>query len=449
MFIMPVVFGRFENSLRGQFETSLRGQDSPRPDKKLHKGCSGHLHGHGVKKERPSRAPVITKDCWQSLNDGSSSDESNHPRTQRSQSSEYTRLLTPVARRSTSSNSAVAQRLFTSPTKAVTAKYRAERTASDGVKMASDVRAINSKFNSNSLPRRRKANRSEEDSGNFSSSEENTDHLTVVDLVTPTPVKQNLIHGTSDDELSIQELRRKQRQERRDYLHLKNAGGSRRESPSPVKRDHLNSNETRGSRRSSDDASDSSYSPPASPLMAFRSSSNKVWQRSPISNGKPRARSSGTGSGTNSCAYAFGSSTKRFADDKKGKPLPHPFHKSSSDGVQNGLKAAELALRRTYSDPRQREKQEITKAWLKFKEDIEAAMQKKPNSGYYKNLADMMTTKMEMLADEVGNPFSICPGSGFTENFLSNAIQNLKAPRFQPTARTSEKDVWFAILALG
>ena len=91
--------------------------------------------------------------------------------------------------------------------------------------------------------------------------------------------------------------------------------------------------------------------------------------------------------------------------------------KSPSDGVQNGLKSAELALSRTYSDPKggyyqsgvygrqnSREKQEIAKAWLKFKEDIEAAMQKKPNSGYYKNLADMMTTKMESLntTDQVG-----------------------------------------------
>ena len=84
--------------------------------------------------------------------------------------------------------------------------------------------------------------------------------------------------------------------------------------------------------------------------------------------------------------------------------------KSPSDGVQNGVKAVELALSRTYSDPKyygrqnSREKQEIAKAWLKFKEDIEAAMQKKPNSGYYKNLADMMTTKMELLntTDQVG-----------------------------------------------
>jgi len=440
---MPVVIGLFDNSLRGQFETSLRGQDSPSPDKKLHKGCSGHSHGNSVKKERPSRPlPVNSKDCC--YNDGSSSDESNHPR--RSQSSEYTtRLSTPITRRSTSaSNSAVAQRLFNSPTKAVTAKYRAERTASDGVKMAADMKAIKT-YNSNSLPRRRINKSAEEDSGNFSSSEENTDGR-FVDLVTPTPVKQNLIHGTSDDELSIQELRRKQRQQRRDYLNLKNSGdrGSRRESPSPVKRGDLQCNETRGSRRSSDDASDSSYSPPASPLMTFRSSSNKIWQRSPIP-GKPRARSSGT----NSCVYAFGSSTKRFVDDKNKKlnNLPSPLHKSSSDGVQNGLKAAELALRRTYSDPRQREKQEITKAWLKFKEDIEAAMQKKPNTGgYYKNLADMMTTKMEMLAEEVGSNlskgFSICPGNGFLVNFLGIALY------FRRLVSSREKDIWFAILAL-
>ena len=122
------------------------------------------------------------------------------------------------------------------------------------------------------------------------------------------------------------------------------------------------------------------------------------------SNSKPRARSS------NSCAYAFGSSTKRFADDKNLKKFPPPLMKSPSDGVQNGAKAVELALSRTYSDPKyygrqnSREKQEIAKAWLKFKEDIEAAMQKKPNSGYYKNLADMMTTKMELLntTDQVG-----------------------------------------------
>lgn len=224
--------------------------------------------------------------------------------------------------------------------------------------------------------------------------------------MTPTSVnhKQNLIHGTSDDELSIEELRRKQRQERRDYLM------QRRESPSPVKRNSLDSTEGGGQkrgRRSSDEASDSSYSPPASPMI-FRSSSSHHKNQG-FKNGspgaKPRAKSS-----SNSCAYAFGSSTKRFADDKNnflgGKKFhPPPLNKSGSDGVEK--KIGELNLNRTFSDPHgrpygrqnSREKQEIAKAWLKFKEDIEAAMQKKPNSGYYKDLADMMTTKMELLND--------------------------------------------------
>lgn len=169
---MPVVFG--------SFETSLRGQDSPRGDKRvLHKGCSGHLHGHGVKKERASRTPDVkfSKNCCQNADTGgSSSDEAATPR--RSQSSEYAGKSPNQhlnARRSTSaSNSAVAQRLFSSPTKAVTAKYRAERTASDGFKMASDLKAVmNGGRSTNSLPRRGKKESNhrrsaEEDSGNFS-----------------------------------------------------------------------------------------------------------------------------------------------------------------------------------------------------------------------------------------------------------------------------------------
>ena len=395
---MPVIFG--------SFETSLRGQDSPRPDRRLHKGCSGHLHGAGVKKERASRTPEFKFSkscCHDEKSDNSSSDEGTTSRPERrSQSSEYSRMMTPVSRRSTSSNSAVAQRLFSSPTKATTAKLRAERTASDGVKMASDLKNSGLNYSTNSLPRRlKRANKSEDDSGNFSSSEENND-LNIVDLVKPSVNKQNLIHGTSDDELSIEELRKKQRQERRDYLQHRN-GGSRRESPSPVKRGHTSADTQNGGRgRKSSDDSDSSFTPPASPI--FRSSSNKMWS----ANGrnslpKPRARSSGTGA--NSCPYAFGSSTKRFSNGEKSK-----LAKTPSDGVQSafGLKSSpEFVLNRTMSDPKtyqrqhSREKAEIAKAWLKFKEDIESAMQKKPNSGYYKNLADMMTTKMEMLNDEV------------------------------------------------
>ena len=419
---MPVLFGR------DSFEANLRGQDSPRGDKRvLHKGCSGHLHGAGVKKERASRKIISPdpKNCCLDDHeqlDGSSSDEAEkQPR--RSQSSDYSRLLVipPVASkpRSTSTNSAVAERLYSSPTKAVTAKlggkYRAERTASDGAHMAAVLKAdLNGGRSTNSLPRnrsKRERKSAEEDSGNFSSSEENngTDIHNVVDLVTPSVNKQNLIHGTSDDELSIDELRRKQRQKRRDYLN------ARRESPSPTKRNSSPNN--RGRKSSDEGASDSSYSPPASPSMngIFRSTSNKSrGSACPESSGnssKPRARSSNS-----QMPYAFGSSIKRFATDKALRRFPPPFLKQNSDGVQNGFnKMSELALSRTYSDPKytygrqnSRDKQEIAKAWLKFKEDIEAAMQKKPNSGYYKNLADMMTTKMESLnttADQVGAPF--------------------------------------------
>ena len=433
---------------RDSFEASLRGQDSPRGDKRvLHKGCSGHLHGAGVKKERASRKMISPdpKNCCLDDHeqlDGSSSDEAEkQPR--RSQSSDYSRLLVipPVASkpRSTSTNSAVAERLYSSPTKAVTAKlggkYRAERTASDGAHMAAVLKAdLNGGRSTNSLPRnrsKRERKSAEEDSGNFSSSEENngTDIHNVVDLVTPSVNKQNLIHGTSDDELSIDELRRKQRQKRRDYLN------ARRESPSPTKRNSSPNN--RGRKSSDEGASDSSYSPPASPSMngIFRSTSNKSrGSACPESSGnssKPRARSSNS-----QMPYAFGSSIKRFATDKALRRFPPPFLKQNSDGVQNGFnKMSELALSRTYSDPKHtygrqnsRDKQEIAKAWLKFKEDIEAAMQKKPNSGYYKNLADMMTTKMESLnttADQVGTIFSDILYSYRKKDLLRVLLHNL------------------------
>ena len=75
---MPVIFG--------SFETSLRGQDSPRPDRRLHKGCSGHLHGAGVKKERASRTPEFKFSkscCHDEKSDNSSSDEGTTSRPER------------------------------------------------------------------------------------------------------------------------------------------------------------------------------------------------------------------------------------------------------------------------------------------------------------------------------------------------------------------------------
>ena len=44
-------------------------------------------------------------------------------------------------------------------------------------------------------------------------------------------------------------------------------------------------------------------------------------------------------------------------------------------------------------------KSSVTKAWLQFQEDIEAAMLRKPGggSGLYKNLTDLMHHRMDQL----------------------------------------------------
>ena len=79
---------------------------------------------------------------------------------------------------------------------------------------------------------------------------------------------------------------------------------------------------------------------------------------------------------------------------------PSPLHKSSSDGVQNSIQ--QLQLNRSSSDSRvssgKRVIDSAKESWMKFKDDVDSALQKKPNqAGFYKNLADMMHNKMEML----------------------------------------------------
>ena len=125
--------------------------------------------------------------------------------------------------------------------------------------------------------------------------------------------------------------------------------------------------------------------------------------------------------------YAFGSSTSRFDPSAKPKFQPPPLTKSGSDGVQNAVSgtqgASRVSLNRTLSDNRGQipprspgpppspkgggpkaagaNAAQVQAAWLKFKDDIESAMEKKPKCGFYKNLSDMMHSKMEML-DQVG-----------------------------------------------
>ena len=53
-------------------------------------------------------------------------------------------------------------------------------------------------------------------------------------------------------------------------------------------------------------------------------------------------------------------------------------------------------------------KNSVTKAWLQFQEDIEAAMLRKPGggSGLYKNLTDLMQDRMDQL-DQVKVPINV------------------------------------------
>lgn len=443
---MPVVFG--------SFETSLRGGDSPSIDRKvLHKGCCGDRHGQGVRKERSVKdLPKASKSCSHELHE-SSSDESFLPdllmtrsrlkTANRSQSSDCTPSRSPMLPANKRSNSAaVAHRLFSSPTKATSAKLRAERTASDGKAMSAAMKTINkagSNFNSmNNLNRRVKLNRSLEehdgDSGHFSSDNDQASGPRfgfVQPLSSSEQRKRSLITGASDDELSIADLRQK----RRDFgLHLgsrahQGSGVHRKESPSPGPKGRYGD---RG-RRSSDEYSESSTSPPATPSPdtpgGTRSISMKPWteSRELAATAARRTASSGSHSGVKKSGIGFGSSSSRFvgnASAHRNKSKPAPLNKSSSDGVQNAdlndLNRSRLnrdgakKLGRTTSDPRSgtkkggasaaRGKDNVAKAWLQFKEDIESAMQRKPNQGYYKTLSDMMDTKMELLNDDqVGN----------------------------------------------
>ena len=494
---MPVVLG--------PFETSLRGGDSPSPDRKkfLHKGCCGSLHGHGVPKERPPVRASVSK--TRSL-EGSSSDESHISELLLRPSSSASSTRTVQARSQStdcshpsnghqtakrSSSAVVAQRLFSSPTKSTTAKLRAERTASDGRRMTLEMKRVQQLSTQtsgggsmNGLSGRGRVLKPgedyEHDSGHFSSDTDGPNFSNNLETPPLEERKQSLINGASDDELSIVELRRRQRRERRDYVQTRspktnggtNGGGkppSRKASPSPGPKKNRAYGD-RG-RRSSDECTDESISPPTTPSPPnARSISLKPWSRAlqtEMTSARRASSSSGGKQLRQKGGYGFGSSTARFPAKKPvsksassagagtgnstKKPVP-PLNKSASDGVANALEdqsggsgGAATPLNRAASDPKvvevneargggssphnkgatpnhivnkkanavsattavsvstrkqqakQERKDSVTKAWMKFKEEVETALQKKPNQGFYKNLSDMMHTKMEML----------------------------------------------------
>ena len=310
--------------------------------------------------------------------------------------------------------------------------------------MSSEMQKMNGSQSASNIPKRvGESDRgrtkgdpiADQDSGHFSSDE-------------GSPRPPNLHQATSDDELSMEELRRRQRKERRDYLQRHSpikGSSSRKESPSPAGPRYIGE---RGRRSSDDGTSDtSSLSPPPTPSIKTRSTSSRPWGMSPGLNlSNRRAKSSGNSPkklqlGVKTCPYAFGSSQKRFFDD--GTPIPpltpspegslysgsevrrvksnqltsptstlqkkpSPLNKSSSDGVQNSIhlqRGSDSALNRASSDSKvssgKRGFDATKESWLKFKDDVDSALQKKPNqAGFYKNLADMMHNKMEMLDND-------------------------------------------------
>ncbi len=450
---MPVILG--------PFETSLRGGDSPHVDRKvLHRGCCGAIHGHGVKKERSSiDHPKASRSCshddsivrFTLDNHNSSSSEENHNASRRS-------LNKNLASRSQSSdcaqsshglnhynngrrsNSAVADRLYNSPTKATTAKLRAERTLSDGRNMhkimsSNTYGRYKNTGSMGSLTKRpnhfNHLLMADQDSGHFSSDTEghSSHHNQKVGFVGDLPAsemrKRSLITGASDDELlSMEEMRARARRERRDYLQQRQnsprslvVGPQHRRvmSPSPMPKKRY---AERG-RRSSDELyseESSTTSPPLTPTPRS-GSSRPHWSRDYATLPNRRAVSNGSGNNKKGSNYAFGSSVQRFNNDSKTKNL----NKSSSDGVQNGADDIASALSQVYgtsasasrpvsrtsshdtrslksSSSKGKSKESVQKAWMQFKEDVESALRRKPNQqGFYKNLSELMSDKMDML----------------------------------------------------
>jgi hypothetical protein len=376
----------------------------------------------------------------------------------RSQSSDVGHPGSPLVKpRSHSSSAAsVAQRLYTSTTVSNSAKKtRASRAASDGRAMATEAaRAGLSQGNSvGSLKKGGKPRPSmhhEGDSGHFSSAEDGSEpqagggsHRTRIQFVLqhdqapPEQRRRTLITGASDDELpAIDVLRRRQRRERREQLQRRysprslsggnaasttigtpRVGPVRVSSPSPTKGKRMVGRGRRSSEEDpylSEDGGASSTSPPTTPSpMPPRSTSGRLFKpfaatassyQQPTSGSAAAAARRAASAGqrrSGPISYAFGSSVSRFHN-----PLNKTFSDASSVSADDPP-SSPRSLSSGGSLHRRSAKQRagVEEAWLRFKEDVDAAMTRKPggSGGLYKDLSDMMHTKMEMLDDlEVG-----------------------------------------------
>ena len=327
----------------GSFEASLRRKTSEEGDEraKKHSCCSGHAHGHGVRKERSVREVTRERrNC--SLPPESSSDESGAVPdlllgTTRASSCEASgrRSSLPASRRT--STEVMKRMLYGSATKDDLKNRRIE----------------------------------EADSGLASGGGEE-----------------------EEEEEDLRALRKQQRQERREY-HQRHSPktredkGRRTVSPSPVQR-----------RGSVESGRDSSTSPPLTPPSSNASktlprrtkSTSLVTPASPCLASTRKASAGG--------GYAFGSSTKRFkTPDPDGRNLGSSESLAASHSSLVRTTSASSVGKRNSSTRSPSHKSSVTKAWLQFQEDVEAAMLRKPGEGrgLYKNLTHLMQDRMVEL----------------------------------------------------
>ena len=259
----------------------------------------------------------------------------------------------------------------------------------------------------------------------------------------------------------MRSLRRQKRQERREY-HQRHSPktreeGGRSERRGSEEKGRRTTSPSPGKRRGSVESRDSSTSPPLTPpspslskTLPRRTKSTSLAQ-SPVSVTTPRKASTGGG-------YAFGSSTVRFkksSEDARGLGSCESLNNTSPHSNLTRTISANSVGKRTpryvvfftvhvldfmrtiltnfscrmhlsiidfcqYHDihivlclslkpigimslssrfPSFSHKSSVTKAWLQFQEDIEAAMLRKPGggSGLYKNLTDLMHHRMDQL----------------------------------------------------
>jgi len=426
-----IMLGAFESTLRSASAEEREGRR-----RLLHKGCSGHAHGHGVSKERPSLThPKAGRSCsHEGAFSYESSDETLSVATcptpdllirvrasaGRSQSSDAGMSHSPIPAKARSSSAAsVAQRLYNSPTASNSAKKaKAVRAASDGRAMSAEIAKM--EFISGkrgNKTRHGQYHGHEGDSGHFSSAEDDQhaaigrhrpriQFASTHDQAPPEQRRRTLITGASDDELlSMDELRRRQRRERREQQlqrrhsprdFMPRVGPVRVSSPSPTKHRRPQLVPGGRGRRSSEEEDPSlsedgasSTSPPATPSpMPPRSSSSR-----PIQPHRFHTVSRTSSTGHPRSSYAFGSSVDRFHHNWLDRTFSDASSVDEPPSPRSGHRRHVGAV-----------KGRVEEAWLLFKEDVDAALAKKPGGAgaHYKDLSDMMHTKMESLGLEVG-----------------------------------------------